>query len=56
MDYKFPNDEIRRKALADKLFVPSNIIPIDIDVDYRGEFMSFYKLIIFNWIILFSPF
>jgi hypothetical protein len=36
IDVKFPDLNIRRKAISDGTFVPENIIPIDIDVDYKG--------------------
>lgn len=35
MDYQFPSVTVRQQAIDNGLFVPANIIPIDVAVDYR---------------------
>lgn len=37
LEYEFPNEADRQEALNNKLYVPHNGIPIDVDVQYRGN-------------------
>lgn len=37
MDFKFPSNAIREKAISDGYFNAANVIPIDVQPDYRGE-------------------
>lgn len=36
MDFQFPSDAIRQQAISSQKFVPENIIPIDVAVDYKS--------------------
>lgn len=36
IDYNFPSIHDRHFAIRSGLFVPANVTPIDVDVDYRG--------------------
>jgi hypothetical protein len=52
MDFKFPTEAMRQQAINGGNFVASNVIPIDVAADYRGEkyfwrFKSFSKLFYF---------
>lgn len=38
MDFVFPSPAIRQQAINDGSFVASNVIPIDVAVDYKGNF------------------
>jgi hypothetical protein len=53
MDFKFPTEAQRQQAISSRLYVPENIIPIDVDVDYRGtdlnQFIPLFSLIIFQF-------
>lgn len=40
LDYVFPNFGERNRALSERRFIPMNNIPLDVDVDYRGEFCN----------------
>lgn len=37
LDFSFPTPRDRDAALKKGLFVPANVFPIDVDVDYHGE-------------------
>lgn len=37
MDFIFPSTSERNAALQSKTFVPANVVPIDVDVDYHGS-------------------
>lgn len=36
MDFQFPSNAVRQQAINNGNYVPANIIPIDVAVDYRG--------------------
>lgn len=36
LDFNFPNPKDRAAAIAKGNYVPKNVFPIDVDVDYRG--------------------
>lgn len=36
MDFQFPSKAVRQQAINNGNYVPENIIPIDVAVDYRG--------------------
>lgn len=37
IDFKYPTPAARQHAINDKSFIPENIIPIDVAVEYRGD-------------------
>lgn len=37
LDYVFPQPFVRQQAIQNGQFVPNNGVPIDIDIDYRGD-------------------
>lgn len=37
LDYVFPTPEMRVQAISNGLYVPSNGVPIDVDVDYQDN-------------------
>lgn len=37
IDYAFPTLQDRDYAIRNKLFIQNNVVPIDVDVDYKGE-------------------
>lgn len=55
MDFNFPSSSERANAISKGLFIPSNVVPIDVDVDYQGGLGDFVRFIIFhvNYISLF---
>ena len=36
MDFQFPSNAVRQQAINSGSYVPANVIPIDVAVDYRG--------------------
>jgi hypothetical protein len=36
MDIHFPNNNVRQRAISDGTFIAKNILPIDVDVDFKG--------------------
>lgn len=40
MDFQFPSVSVRQQATNDGLFVPANVIPIDVAVDYRDSLQN----------------
>lgn len=34
LEYAFPSEQLRQSALRNRLYVPGNGVPIDVDVDY----------------------
>ena len=36
MDFQFPSNAVRQQAINNGNYVPANIIPVDVAVDYRG--------------------
>ncbi|CAG9807015.1 unnamed protein product [Chironomus riparius] len=40
MDFQFPSNAIRQQAINNGYYVPANVIPIDVAVDYRGNLDS----------------
>lgn len=45
IDFVFPSSSERNAALQNKLFVPANVVPIDVGVDYHGSINLFFILI-----------
>lgn len=41
MDFNFPTQSVRNMALQSGVFVPANVTPIDVDVDYRSPMALF---------------
>lgn len=37
MEFEFPSHEIRETAILNNLYIPENAVPIDLDIDYRGN-------------------
>lgn len=37
MDFEFPSPEDRENAILNNVYIPGNAVPIDVDVDYRGN-------------------
>lgn len=37
LEYEFPTEAERQAALNNKLYIPHNGIPIDVDVQYKGN-------------------
>lgn len=37
MEFEFPSRDIRESAILNKNYIPGNSVPIDIDIDYRGN-------------------
>lgn len=40
IDYKFPTAADREYAIENQLFIPENVVPIDVDAHYEGNFRS----------------
>lgn len=38
MEFEFPSHDVRESAILNKLYIPGNAVPIDLDIDYRGNF------------------
>lgn len=38
VDYNFPNMQTRQEAIDKGWFIPQNVFPLDVDVDYIGLF------------------
>ena len=48
MDFAFPTIQEKNYAISNKLFIKNNVIPIDVDVDYKGEFLKHRKKYLIN--------
>lgn len=47
LEFAFPNSQAREDAILLGDFIPGNPVPIDVDVDYRGENLIFFIIIYF---------
>lgn len=45
IEFNFPNPFVRADAINRGLFNQSNVVPVDVDVDYQSSFKSFLVLI-----------
>lgn len=36
LDFKFPTPQIRACVIRNNVFIQQNVLPIDVDVDYKG--------------------
>lgn len=45
IDFIFPSTSERNYAIQNKLFVPANVFPIDVDVDYHGSIDDWLNVI-----------
>lgn len=39
MDYNFPTPQDRAEAIRNKDFIQENVVPIDVDVEYKGIYL-----------------
>lgn len=37
IDFDFPSPSVRADAIKDGMFIQSNVLPIDVDVDYQSK-------------------
>lgn len=37
LEFEFPSPNIRENAILNNGYIPGNSVPIDVDIDYRGN-------------------
>jgi hypothetical protein len=41
VDFNFPTERHRQEAITNRVFIPGNAVPIDVDVQYKGLLIDF---------------